>query len=185
MPLYTVNNIDYISYLEDVLIETGINYVEIPLRTSSSLETIKLLSKNKELLVGAGTVRNLDQAKMAMSRASFVSPSVVSDILVYGKKNNIPVIAGAVTPTEIQSVVDHGYNLVKFFPAEFYGGYKAIDALRKPFYDVEFMPTGISKENIINYLNTKGVIAVGGSFIISEDFVARDNGKFAKSNLLN
>lgn len=119
MPLYTVNNIDYIPYLEDVLIETGgINYVEIPLRTSSSLEAIKLLSKNKELLVGAGTVRNLDQAKMAIEAgASFlVSPSVVSDILVYGKNNNIPVIAGAITPTEIQSVVDHGYNLVKFFP---------------------------------------------------------------------
>ena len=83
--------------------------------------------------------------------------------------NSIPIFPGTATPRDIQRAVDYGIKTVKFFPADIYGGLKAIKALSGPFYDVKFLPTGgINEDNFIDYLNNKKIIAVGGSFIISE-----------------
>ena len=171
LPLYTVKNLDYLDSLEKVLLETDIKLIEVTFRSNLALPAIKKLSQSGNLIVGAGTVRNLSEAKSAVENGAqfIVSPALSEEVVEYCLDNSIPIFPGIATPRDIQRAVDYGIKTVKFFPADIYGGLKAIKALSGPFYDVKFLPTGgINEDNFIDYLNNKKIIAVGGSFIISE-----------------
>lgn len=171
LPLYTVKNLDYLDSLEKVLLETDIKLIEVTFRSNLALPAIKKLSQSGNLIVGAGTVRNLSEAKSAVENGAqfIVSPALSEEVVEYCLDNSIPIFPGTATPRDIQRAVDYGIKTVKFFPADIYGGLKAIKALSGPFYDVKFLPTGgINEDNFIDYLNNKKIIAVGGSFIISE-----------------
>ena len=117
-------------------------------------------------------MRTLEEAQQSGSKrgpvyclSSYCSRSYRSLLL----KNQIPIFPGTATPNDIQKAVSFGIKTVKFFPADIYGGLQAIKALSGPFYDVRFLPTGgISKDNCQDYLAHPQVIAVGGSFILSE-----------------
>ena len=131
-------------------------------------------------MVGAGTVRTLAEAKIAVENGAqfVVSPAVVPDVIEYCLDHEVPVFPGTATPRDIQQAADYGLKVVKFFPADIYGGLKAIDALSGPFYDVKFLPTGgINGENFLEYLDNPNVLGVGGSFILSEKVIKEDNGK--------
>src|SRR5699024_5326065 len=106
------------------------------------------------------------------------SPAVVPDVIEYCLEQEIPVFPGTATPRDIQSAADYGIKVVKFFPADIYGGLKAINALSGPFYDINFLPTGgINEDNFVEYLENPHVMGVGGSFILSEKIVKEDNGE--------
>ncbi|WP_297076850.1 bifunctional 4-hydroxy-2-oxoglutarate aldolase/2-dehydro-3-deoxy-phosphogluconate aldolase [uncultured Enterococcus sp.] len=188
LPLYTPHDLDRLPDLEAVLLACGLPIIEITLRSSSALAAITYLAKRQQLIVGAGTVRTLAQAQAAVAAGAtfLVSPAIIPEVVDYAKQQQISIYPGVATPSEIQIAVDHGISTVKFFPAHLYGGLEAIQSLRGPFYDVSFIPTGgIDQTNYLDYLQTDGVVAVGGSFIISDKVLATpDHGEYYLSTLL-
>jgi 2-dehydro-3-deoxyphosphogluconate aldolase/(4S)-4-hydroxy-2-oxoglutarate aldolase len=148
--------------------EGGIKVMEITLRTGAALDTIALVAEQfPELLTGAGTVLSLDQCKEALRRgASFiVSPGFDRDIVDYCREQDVAVYPGCVTPTEITTALKAGLDTVKFFPANVYGGIKAIKALAAPFPMMRFIPTGgIDLGNVAEYIHPQ-IFAVGGGWL--------------------
>lgn len=186
LPLYTATDLKYLDDLEEILLRNDVPFIEVTFRSNLALEAINKLSQSGKLIVGAGTVRTLEEAKKAIENgASFiVSPAVIPEIIEYCIENKVPVFPGTATPTDIQKVVSYGLHVVKYFPADIYGGLKAIRALSGPFYDVKFLPTGgINADNFIDYISNDNILAVGGSFIISEKMI-KEEGKEKTSNLL-
>ncbi len=186
LPLYTATDLKYLDDLEEILLQNDVPFIEVTFRSNLALDAINKLSQSGKLIVGAGTVRTLEEAKKAIENgASFiVSPAVIPEVIEYCIENEVPVFPGTATPTEIQKVVSYGLNVVKYFPADIYGGLKAIKALSGPFYDVKFLPTGgINADNFMDYVSNDYILAVGGSFIISEKMI-KEEGKEKTSNLL-
>lgn len=186
LPLYTATDLKYLDDLEEILLQNDVPFIEVTFRSNLALDAINKLSQSGKLIVGAGTVRTLEEAKNAIENgASFiVSPAVIPEVIEYCIENEVPVFPGTATPTEIQKVVSYGLNVVKYFPADIYGGLKAIKALSGPFYDVKFLPTGgINADNFMDYVSNDYILAVGGSFIISEKMI-KEEGKEKTSNLL-
>lgn len=180
LPLYTATDLSYLSVVEEILIENNVPLIEVTFRSELAAEAIKRLAESGKLMVGAGTVRTLAEAKIAVENGAqfVVSPAVVPDVIEYCLDHEVPVFPGTATPRDIQQAADYGLKVVKFFPADIYGGLKAIDALSGPFYDIKFLPTGgINGENFLEYLDNPNVVGVGGSFILSEKIIKEDNGK--------
>ena len=153
----------------------GIQIAEITYRTEKASECIKMISqKFPDMLVGAGTITNVKKAKDAvLNGAKFiVMPGYDKKTVSWCIRKKIPVVPGVATPTEIMKAVNKGINVLKLFPAEVSGGIKLLRALKGPFYDVNFIPTGgITSENAKEYLALSNVIAVGGTWIAGEDAV--------------
>lgn len=179
LPLYTATDLSYLTKVEEILLENKVPMIEVTFRSELAAEAIKQLSASGKLMVGAGTVRTLAEAKIAIENGAqfVVSPAVVPDVIEYCLEQEVPVFPGTATPRDIQLAADYGINVVKFFPADIYGGLKAINALSGPFYDIKFLPTGgINEENFVEYLENPHVLGVGGSFILSEKIIKEDNG---------
>ena len=179
LPLYTVTDLSYLTKVEEILLENKVPMIEVTFRSELAAEAIKQLSASGKLMVGAGTVRTLAEAKIAIENGAqfVVSPAVVPYVIEYCLEQDVPVFPGTATPRDIQLAADYGINVVKFFPADIYGGLKAINALSGPFYDLKFLPTGgINEENFVEYLENPHVLGVGGSFILSEKIIKEDNG---------
>jgi 2-dehydro-3-deoxyphosphogluconate aldolase/(4S)-4-hydroxy-2-oxoglutarate aldolase len=147
--------------------------MEITFRTACAAECISVISKEvPDMIVGAGTVINVDQAMVAVENGAkfIVSPGLDEGVVLWAKGNNIPVIPGTVTPTEIMRAISLGLNVLKFFPADVYGGIKALKALAAPFGQVKFLPTGgVSEANLTEFIENKAVAAVGGSWVCKKD----------------
>ena len=127
------------------------------------------------MLVGAGTVITLEQCKNAVARGAkfIVSPGFNEEIVVWCIEHGVGVTPGCVTPTEIMAAMSHGLKVVKFFPANVYGGLTALKALSAPFPQVRFLPTGgVDLKNIKEYLSFDKIAAVGGSFMMKGDIRA-------------
>lgn len=119
-------------------------------------------------MIGAGTILNVRQAKEAEDAGAkfLVSPGYSDEVVNYCIERNIAVLPGCMTPTDILRALAAGLSMVKFFPAEPAGGLKLLKALSEPFPKLRFMPTGgISKDNLMEYLNFPKVVACGGSWI--------------------
>ncbi|MGM0213717.1 bifunctional 4-hydroxy-2-oxoglutarate aldolase/2-dehydro-3-deoxy-phosphogluconate aldolase [Enterococcus sp. AZ109] len=186
LPLYTATDLTCLPRLEEVLVKNEVRFIEVTFRSELAADAIKQLAASGELIVGAGTVRTLAEAEIAVENGAkfIVSPAIVPEVIDYCIKGDIPVFPGTATPGDIQRALEYGIKVVKFFPADIYGGLKAIKALSGPFYDVKFLPTGgINAENFIEYLADEHVIGVGGSFIISETILKKDDGKSADEAL--
>ncbi|MGX7031448.1 bifunctional 4-hydroxy-2-oxoglutarate aldolase/2-dehydro-3-deoxy-phosphogluconate aldolase [Vagococcus zengguangii] len=186
LPLYTVNNLTYLDKLEHLLVTNDIRFIEVTFRTKLVLPAIEKLSASGNLIVGAGTVRTLAEAKAAVEHGAkfIVSPVVIPEVIAYCLENDILIVPGVATPSDIQKAVECGIKTVKFFPADIYGGLNAINALSGPYYDVNFLPTGgINQKNFCDYLNNEKVIAVGGSFIISEKELMQENNQLLEDKL--
>lgn len=180
LPLYTATDLNYLPKVEEILLENDVSLIEVTFRSELAAEAIKQLSESGKLMVGAGTVRTLAEAKVAIENGAqfVVSPAVVPAVIEYCLEREIPVFPGTATPRDIQSAADYGIKVVKFFPADIYGGLKAINALSGPFYDIKFLPTGgINEKNFVEYLENPNVVGVGGSFILSEKVIMEDNGE--------
>ena len=148
----------------------GVPIMEITLRTEAGLAAIESVAKQvPDILVGAGTVLTMDQAKNALdSGAKFVVlPGFDANIVSFCIEKGIAVFPGCVTPTEIMAAMSLGLDVLKFFPANVYGGISAMKALSGPFPEVKFMPTGgADLNNLKDYLIPQ-VLAVGGGWLCS------------------
>ena len=137
------------------LLAGGINVMEITLRTAAALDSIRSVAKEcPDMIVGVGTVLNIDQAKESVAAGArfIVSPGFDEETVAWCVENNIVITPGCVTPSEIMAARKLGLRIVKFFPSSIYGGLKAIKNLAAPFTDILFIPTGgINTENIAEF----------------------------------
>ena len=157
----------------------GVDTMEITFRTACAPEAIKAVAENcSEVLVGAGTIINVEQAKLAVEMGAkfIVSPGFSDEVVGWCVENGIPVAPGCVTPTEIMAALKHGLKMVKFFPANVYGGLKALKNLAGPFVGLKFLPTGgVNNDNIKEFIDTPFIHAVGGSWVCPKADVVAGN----------
>ena len=157
------------------LVKGDILIAEITFRTAYAPEGIKYAIQNyPNLLIGAGTVINKEQCEQAIGLGCkfIVSPGLSKEVALLCKEKNIPYLPGCVTPTEIMEALSLGINVIKFFPAQTFGGLKAIKDLSSAFPQVQFVPTGgIDNSNLKEYLSYKAIKAVGGSWLLKGDIV--------------
>lgn len=156
----------------EALLDGGVDTMEITFRTSACIDAIKSVAgKFPDMIVGAGTVLNLKQCQEAVnSGAKFiVSPGYSEEIVSWCVDNDVVIIPGCITPTEIMAAMSHGLNVVKFFPADVYGGLKTLKSLSGPFTNVKFIPTGgANAKNLKEYISSPYVWAVGGSWMCTK-----------------
>ena len=161
------------------MLKGGVDTMEITFRTACAPEAIKAVAENcPEVLVGAGTIVNVEQAKLAVEMGAkfIVSPGFSDEVVGWCVENNIPVTPGCVTPTEIMAAMKHGLKLVKFFPANVYGGLNAMKNLAAPFVGIKFLPTGgVNGGNIKEYIDAPFIHAVGGSWVCPKADIAAGN----------
>ena len=157
----------------------GIDTMEITFRTACAPEAIKAVAENcPDVLVGAGTIVNLEQCKLAVEMGAkfIVSPGFSEEVVAWCVENNIPVAPGCVTPTEIMSALKYGLKMVKFFPANVYGGLNAMKNLAAPFVGMKFLPTGgVNSANIKEYIDAPFIHAVGGSWVCPKADISAGN----------
>ncbi len=172
IPVVVIKELSDTDKILTALKNDGINCAEITFRTACAEDAIKYAVKNyPDMNIGAGTVINKEQCERAIKAGSkfIVSPGLSKEVAIYCKEQNIPYYPGCVTPTEIMAALDLGINIVKFFPANVYGGLKALKALSAPFPQVKFIPTGgVNKDNLDEFLAFEKVFAVGGSFFVDD-----------------
>ncbi len=172
IPVVVINEIEETRKILTALRDYGILYAEITFRTACAADAIALAVKEfPDMHIGAGTVINEEQCAIAIGLGAkfIVSPGLSEEVAKVCKDNNIPYYPGCVTPTEIIKALSLGLNILKFFPADVYGGLKAMKALAAPFPQIRFIPTGgVNMTNLDEYLAYDKVFAVGGSFLVKE-----------------
>ncbi|MGL2707448.1 bifunctional 4-hydroxy-2-oxoglutarate aldolase/2-dehydro-3-deoxy-phosphogluconate aldolase [Helicobacter pylori] len=175
VPVVVVEDIKDAVPLAQSLIEGGIPIIEVTLRSSCALEAIELIAKNvPKMRVGAGTILNPTQLEQAQNRGAefLISPGLTIKLLEHAKKKDMPLIPGVSSSSEVMQALELGYNALKFFPAEYCGGVKLLNAFNGPFKGVKFCPTGgISVDNMRSYLALENVVCVGGSWLTPKDLV--------------
>ena len=172
IPVVVIKEIGETDKILTALKGVGINCAEITFRTACAAEAIAYASKNyPDMEIGAGTVINAEQCEAALAAGAtfIVSPGLSPAVAKICSERGIPYFPGCVTPTEIMAALDLGITTVKFFPANVYGGLKALKALSAPFPQVRFIPTGgVDRSNIDEFLAFDKVAAIGGSFFVKE-----------------
>jgi 2-dehydro-3-deoxyphosphogluconate aldolase/(4S)-4-hydroxy-2-oxoglutarate aldolase len=161
--------------LADALIQGGLPCAEITFRTAAAPEAIKAIAQRDDMLVGAGTVLSIDQVKQAMDAGAtfIVSPGFNPKVVAYCVENHIAITPGVSNPTDIEMGLDFGLEVLKFFPAEAFGGLKTLKAMSAPYTMMQFIPTGgIGPDNVLQYLKHPKVPACGGSWMVKSDLIA-------------
>lgn len=174
IPVIQITKDDAVNVVR-ALSKGGINIAEITYRTKDAGLSIREISqKLPDVLVGAGTICNVQQARDAVSHGAqfIVMPGFDKVTVEYCIANGIPVIPGVATPTEVMNAMALGLKTLKLFPAEVIGGTAILKALKGPFSDIKFIPTGgITTENAVNYSKLSNVIAVGGTWIVKPEII--------------
>ena len=175
VPVVVLNDAKDALPLAKALVEGGLACAEVTFRTEAAEESIRLMSEAyPEMLVGAGTVLTIDQVDRAVKAGAkfIVSPGFDPEIVDYCLENNIPVLSGCITPSEVAQAVKRGLKVVKFFPAEQAGGIAMIKAMAAPYTMVKFMPTGgINTKNLADYLSCDKILCCGGSWMVKGDMI--------------
>lgn len=172
IPVVVIKQLEETDKILTALKHSGINCAEITFRTACAAEAIAYACKNyPDMSIGAGTVINAEQCEAALAAGAqfIVSPGLSMAVAKICNERQIPYYPGCVTPTEIMQALDLGITTVKFFPANVYGGLKALKALSAPFPQVTFIPTGgVDRSNIDEFLAFEKIAAIGGSFFVKE-----------------
>ena len=179
MPAITINNSDKAVPLAKALINGGLKIAEVPMRTPAALESIKRIANETDMLIGAGTVLTIGQAKDAIDAGAsiIISPGFNPDVVKFVHDKCISIIPGVATPSEIELAYSYGIDVLKLFPADVMGGPKLLKALYGPYQSVKFIPMGgINGSNMREYLGCPNVFALGGTWIAKSEMI--DKGAF-------
>ena len=179
IPVVVIKELSETDQILTALKNDGINTAEITFRTACAAEAIAYACKNyPDMSIGAGTVINAEQCEAALAAGAkfIVSPGLSSAVAKICNARKIPYYPGCVTPTEIMAALELGITTVKFFPANVYGGLKAMKALAGPFPQIKFIPTGgVDATNLDEYLAWEKIAAVGGSFYVKDALAKMEN----------
>lgn len=180
VPVVKINRAEDALALGEALVTGGLPVAEITFRTDAAPAAIRTLHERlPALLVGAGTVLNVDNVKAAVAAGAqfMVSPGFNPKVVDYCVEHGIPVVPGVNSPTDIEMGLDRGLDVLKFFPAEASGGLKLLKAMAAPYAGVKFMPTGgINLDNLLTYLAFDRVLACGGTWMAETSLI--DAGQF-------
>jgi len=174
IPVLTLEEARSAGELAGALIDGGLPVAEVTFRSSEALAAIRTMSKREDFLVGAGTVRTLDQARAARdSGASYlVSPGFNGAVVDWAIEQRIPILPGVDSTLGIELAVAKGLNTLKFFPAVASGGPAKLNALHGPYDEVRFVPTGgINADNLAQWLAHPAVIACGGTWLAGAELL--------------
>ena len=180
VPVVVLDDVKDAAPLAKALVEGGLPCAEVTFRTAAAEESIRVMTTEyPDMFVGAGTVLTIEQVDRAVAAGAkfIVSPGFDPEIVDYCLEKEIPVFPGCITPSEVAQAVKRGLKVVKFFPAEQFGGVATIKAMAAPYVGLKFMPTGgVSAKNLESYLSCDKIIACGGSWMVKGDLVKA--GKF-------
>ncbi len=181
IPVVVIKEMSETDKILTALKNNGIHCAEITFRTACAAEAIAYASKNyPDMSIGAGTVINAEQCEAALAAGAefIVSPGLSVAVAKICNERGVPYYPGCVTPTEIMQALELGITTVKFFPANVYGGLKAMKALSAPFPQVKFIPTGgVDRSNIDEFLAWDKIAAIGGSFFVKESLEKMEDNK--------
>ncbi|OUS09004.1 keto-deoxy-phosphogluconate aldolase [Rhodobacterales bacterium 52_120_T64] len=175
VPVLVVHDVSTARPLAEALVAGGLPALEVTLRTPGALDAIRAMSEVVGGVVGAGTLVTPADVKAAKAAgAKFgVSPGATDILIQACEDEGLPLLAGAATATEAMRMLEKGYDLLKFFPAEASGGAPALKAIGGPLPQITFCPTGgVSLANAMDYLNLSNVICAGGSWVAPADLIA-------------
>lgn len=174
IPVLVVKDVAHAVPLAEALVSGGLHVLEVTLRTPAALEVIRAMSQVKGAIVGAGTVLNAKDVQAAkQAGATFaVSPGATESLLAAAEAEQLALLPGASTASEVMYLLERQYTALKFFPAESVGGIGMLKSLYGPLPAVSFCPTGgIIPHNAADYLALPNVMCVGGSWLAPEDLV--------------
>lgn len=179
VPLVQSNDPDEAVRISEALLKGGLKVLEVVLRTDEAFECLeKIAQEFPDVQVGAGTVLSADHAKRTLECGAkfIVSPGLTDGVVEVALSNDVPVLPGIATASELQKAWNMGLRTVKLFPASLAGGPNMIKALSSVFRDVSFMPTGgVKPANLSDYLSIPAVIACGGTWLTPKDQIAAGN----------
>ena len=180
VPVVVLNDVKDAEPLADALVKGGLPCAEVTFRTDAAEESIRVMAqKYPDMLVGAGTVLTIEQVDRAVAAGAkfIVSPGFDPEVVDYCIEKQIPIFPGIITPSEAAQAVKRGLKVVKFFPAEQFGGVATIKAMAAPYTMLKFMPTGgVSLKNLKDYLSCDKILCCGGSWMVKGDMIR--NGEF-------
>ncbi|MEM7115001.1 MAG: bifunctional 4-hydroxy-2-oxoglutarate aldolase/2-dehydro-3-deoxy-phosphogluconate aldolase [Chloroflexota bacterium] len=176
VPVVVIEDAAAAPKLAAALVAGGLPCAEITFRTAAAAAAMKkMATAYPDMLLGAGTVLSMEQAKTAVSSGAkfIVTPGFDPAVVDWCLANEIPITPGIMTPTDINQALAKGLSLLKFFPAEAAGGVKTLKAISSPYVGLKFMPTGgINPQNLADYLRLPSVHACGGSWLVSKQLLA-------------
>ncbi|AUQ48836.1 KHG/KDPG aldolase [Phaeobacter inhibens] len=168
VPVLVVHDVAHARPLAEALVAGGLPALEVTLRTPAALDVIAEMAKVKGGVVGAGTLITPEDVTRAVAAgAQFgVSPGATDTLLDAAEAAGLPMLPGAATASEAMRLLDRGYDMLKFFPAEASGGAPALKAIGAPLPQISFCPTGgVSPDNADSYLSLLNVVCAGGSWV--------------------
>ena len=175
VPVVTINQLDDALPMAKALYNGGLDCAEITFRSPYAVDAIKAIhAELPDMLLGAGTVGSVEQAMQAVEAGAnfLVTPGFNDDVVKWALTNNIMILPGISTASEIEHARSMGLHYLKFFPAESSGGAKKLKDLSSPYQDIKFMPTGgVNAKNLHDYLSLNNVFAAGGSFMLPKDLI--------------
>ena len=181
VPVIALDDANQAEPLAEALVAGGLPVAEVTFRTAAAAESIRVMAQRGDLLVGAGTVLTTDQVDQAIDAGAtfLVSPGFNPKVVAHAIARGIPICPGVCTPSDVEAAIEQGLEVVKFFPAEAFGGLATLKAIAAPYGQMRFIPTGgISPANVGDYLAFGRVVACGGSWMVKPDLYA--DGDFSK-----
>lgn len=175
VPVVVLDDAKNAAPLAKALCDGGLPCAEVTFRTEAAEESIRTMAEQfPDMLIGAGTILSTEQVDRAVAAGAkfIVSPGFNPKVVNYCMEKGIPITPGCCTPSEVERAIEHGLEVVKFFPAEQAGGLPMIKAMAAPYTSIKFMPTGgINPTNVKDYLAYNKIIACGGSWMVKEDLI--------------
>jgi 2-dehydro-3-deoxyphosphogluconate aldolase/(4S)-4-hydroxy-2-oxoglutarate aldolase len=176
IPVVKIEHSGQAAALAEALLKGGLPCAEITFRTQAAEESIsKIVAAQPEMLVGAGTVLSLPQARRAVAAGArfIVSPGFDAQMVEWCLKQGVPVVPGIATPSEALMAMNWGLTVLKFFPAKELGGIPMLEAMSAALPGVKYIPTGgISAANMGGWLKLPIVHAVAGSWLVAQKLLA-------------
>ena len=175
IPVLVLDDVATARPLAEALVAGGLPVLEVTLRTPVALDVISEMAKVEGGIVAAGTLLTSQDVKNAVNAgATFgVSPGATDTLLDACETADLPLLPGAATSSEVMRLLERGYRVQKFFPAEANGGAPALKAIGAPLPQVKFCPTGgVSLTNAPTYLGLSNTLCVGGSWVAPKDLIA-------------
>lgn len=176
VPVLVIDELAHARPLAEALVAGGLPALEVTLRTPVALDAIRAMAEVPGGVVGAGTLLTPADVKAAKAAgATFgVSPGATERIIAACEDEGLPLLPGAATASEIMVLLEMGYTVQKFFPAEQAGGSAYLKSIGSPIPQVKFCPTGgISLKIAPDYLSLKNILCVGGSWVAPKEAMAK------------
>jgi 2-dehydro-3-deoxyphosphogluconate aldolase/(4S)-4-hydroxy-2-oxoglutarate aldolase len=172
VPVIRADSADVAERVTEALVSGGVRTIEITMTVPDALAAIQSVASRfgTDVLLGAGTVTDRTMALGALQAGAqfLVTPCVVAEVIAVAREYDVPVLPGAMTPTEIFSAWSQGADIVKVFPASHVGGASYIKALKAPFPQIELCPTGgVNLDTIAAFLDAgASAVGVGGELVL-------------------